>query len=430
MLRLDIKSGTIVLLLFIGLACKENPPEPRPYAQSITLSAEDIGVTEAWLKVHFVDTSQSHSFVLKRDSTVVFHGSSLGIDTIVFSDSLLPSHPYSYRAYRPSGTTLVDSSELVSITTMDTTSHAFTWQIDTLGDGNGSNLQDVTIVNDTLIYAVGEVYYKDSSGQFNMTPLNFEWWNGRMWKFDSITYVPLRAVLGFSSTDIWACSSAPYHFDGISWVAYDVTGIFNGYVNSIGTLTTKGIYIAGTNGSIAHFNGTSWQQIESGTTVDLQDVWGGTNRRLGQDSVVLFAASNKYQPGEKKLLRLNQRTGILDSLSWPMQDRRLHSVWFDRHSNIYVCGGGIFVSRDGTTWQEVTTVPLIFTNSIRGNAGNDIFVAGDFGIVAHFNGISWHVYPELALSNGVYYSMAFQGNQVIAVGNINGTQAIVARGTR
>ncbi|MBI3006249.1 MAG: hypothetical protein HYY49_12660, partial [Ignavibacteriales bacterium] len=40
----------------------------------------------------------------------------------------------------------------------DTTSHNFTWTIDTVGDGNSSVLYDVAIINDTLAYAVGEIY--------------------------------------------------------------------------------------------------------------------------------------------------------------------------------------------------------------------------------------------------------------------------------
>ena len=47
----------------------------------------------------------------------------------------------------------------------DTTSHNYAWQTFILGDGNSSVLYDAAIINDTLIYAVGEIYLKDSTGQ-------------------------------------------------------------------------------------------------------------------------------------------------------------------------------------------------------------------------------------------------------------------------
>ena len=44
------------------------------------------------------------------------------------------------------------------LTTLDTTSHDFSWKTFTFGGGGGSVLNDVAIVNDTLAYAVGEIY--------------------------------------------------------------------------------------------------------------------------------------------------------------------------------------------------------------------------------------------------------------------------------
>jgi len=56
---------------------------------------------------------------------------------------------------------------------MDTTSHDFRWEIYTLGDGTGSScLYDVAIINETLAYAVGEIYRND-------TTFNVAKWNGK-----------------------------------------------------------------------------------------------------------------------------------------------------------------------------------------------------------------------------------------------------------
>jgi hypothetical protein len=54
----------------------------------------------------------------------------------------------------------------------DTTSHNFTWTLQKLGGASGSVLYDVAIVNDTLAYAVGEMYLNDSVGQNDPQPYN------------------------------------------------------------------------------------------------------------------------------------------------------------------------------------------------------------------------------------------------------------------
>lgn len=65
---------------------------------------------------------------------------------------------------------------------VDTTSHNFTWQITVLGNGlSSSMLNDVAIINDTLVYAVGEIYLKDSTGQEDINPYNLVRGNGSAW---------------------------------------------------------------------------------------------------------------------------------------------------------------------------------------------------------------------------------------------------------
>jgi hypothetical protein len=81
----------------------------------------------------------------------------------------------------------------------------------------------------------------------------------------------------------------------------------------------------------------------------------------------------------------------------------------------------------GRRWVE-QPVPLYYTNRIRGNGENDIFAVGDFGITAHFNGVTWKYVPEARL-NGIYESMSFRGNFVVAVG-WGGNRAFVLRGMR
>ncbi|HSL89112.1 MAG TPA: hypothetical protein VK870_07415, partial [Ignavibacteriaceae bacterium] len=66
-------------------------------------------------------------------------------------------------------------------------------------------------------------------------------------------------------------------------------------------------------------------------------------------------------------------------------------------------------------WEEINLLP-ISTNKVRGNGTNDIFIAGDFGFVTHFNGLSWTTYENLYESNTAYYSLNSNGNLILLVG--------------
>ena len=320
---------------------------------------------------------------------------------------------------------------------VDTTNHDFVWTIDTLGDAN-SQLNDVAIINDTCVWAVGAMHLLDSNRNYIYPIYNAAYWNAKHWNLKRITTsyngdqitAPLEGVFAFSPTDIWVSAGIPIHGDGNSWTQYHlfdmgVLSQIDGSVNKIWGTSSTNLYTFGDKGTIVYYNGANWQKVESGTTSWIQDVWGAYDPMNG-DLQIFAVVSNKYTSGERKICRIRSNT-VLDTLSWSPQ-RRIHSVWFSKTASIYACGAGIFV-RQNDTWKEMTDVPLTFTNRIRGNAENDIVVAGDFGILAHYNGKSWKVYPEVALPNGNYESVAIRKDYIVAVG-WSGDRAIVTVGRR
>jgi hypothetical protein len=161
-----------LILSLLALTCKKEPP-PAVHIPTLTLSAVDASCTEAWLKL---TTTQLPATVrLMRLTPTLQTLQTLQLttpDTLVIDEGLLPSRTYTYRAYRFADSRLIDSSTQATVTTMDTTSHNFTWQIDTLGDGSSSVLYDVAIIDDTLAYAVGEIYKRDSVGNWDPNAYN------------------------------------------------------------------------------------------------------------------------------------------------------------------------------------------------------------------------------------------------------------------
>jgi len=431
-----------IAFLLLSFSCNTtDPPPPPQYVRSIELSAEDASCTEAWLRVRITDGSQPPFDIrLTRDDQTLQTYRLSTPDSLLLDEGLLPNQEYTYKAYRLAAALLTDSTTLQSVTTMDTSSS--NWVFDPpvlLGDGSSSVLYDVAIINDTLAYAVGEIYKRDSLGNWDPWPYNLVKWDGNTWELKRVTVThrgspimpPLNAIFAFSATDIWLSSGVPIHGNGINWTQYHLfdMGILTQNDGSINKIwgSASDLWFVGNRGTIVHRSTSgTWRRIESGTTVTLNDVWGGSNRWVGEN-VVLVAAGNKYTAGETKLVRINPN-GTLDTLSWPSPIRTRQSIWFNRHAKAYTCGSGVF-SNNGKGWRLADNIPAIYTNSIRGNGDNDVVVGGDFGLFGHFNGLGWQVYSEVALSGGNYEAVDVRNNMVMAVGWV-GSRGVAVRGTR
>jgi hypothetical protein len=144
----------------------------------------------------------------------------------------------------------------------DTTSHNFTWQIDKLGIGAGTILYDVAIVseNPPLVYAVGEIYLRDSTGQVDPIRYNFAIWNGTTWSIQRIPYYyqgqafynPIQSVFVRGLNDIWFCGNGVVHWNGNQFTEMPVPSNVWGQekMNKIWGEGSE-IYVIGNGGSIA-----------------------------------------------------------------------------------------------------------------------------------------------------------------------------------
>jgi len=323
---------------------------------------------------------------------------------------------------------------------MDTTSHNFTWQIDTLGV-TSSVLYDVAIINDTLAYAVGEIFLRDSTGQLDPVYYNVAKWNGRRWEIFRIlsncrlyypncgpvilTVATGRAVFAFAWNDIWIAAGGIHHFDGSQWTEQRAI-VEVGSTNKIWGSSSSNLWLVGNNGLITNYNGSTWQRVESGTDVRLTDIWGVRDRETNE-SFVVTVGSYTFSPGERSILRITGNT--VESIPW-VNNRRAHSIWFASSSRWYLCGDGVWTRKPDKVWYEVLGIPVIpyFTEHVRGVASNNVFAVGDFGVVTHFNGITWRIYQEGSLAD-IFYSVAYNGHLMVSVGFV-GQRALALRGIK
>jgi hypothetical protein len=426
-----------IVQIFTGFGCRENTVDPGGGKGPEFLTAEDIGVTDSYLKITLPFSLRQQPVILKRDTTTIIHSYISANDTLIYDEHLLPNHTYTYTLTTFSGRTFSPDAHL-TITTMDTTSHDFAWTIDTLGDGNSSVLYDVAIINDTLAYAVGEIYKKDSLGNWDNEPYGAARWDGNKWNlmkvryhdYNSTTTYPgiLKSVYAFGPNDVYVCSYANLlHGDGSRWTekAFFMTGIpFTGQVNKIWGTSGSNLYCVGNSGAIYHYNGTSWEKLESGTDVYLLDVWGtpdgntvwACGREYFKPTVLLRIQNNKVEKVFEDKDHLTVVRG--DTLSGVLIGGML------KQNNLFIySSAGVYQSplfQTDRTRRLSFTPSLFYTtpSSIGGKGRNDFFISGYFSFIVHFNGYSWYQYNELGNNSVRLQSVRQKGDLVIAVGHI------------
>ncbi len=296
--------------------------------------------------------------------------------------------------------------------------------MDTLGDGNSSNLRDIFIFSDTLAYAVGEIYIRDSVGDFDPIPYNLVRWDGKNWTPQRVTInfrgtpitLPLVGIFGLSPSDIWLAGSIPIHGDGNQWVGFDVRSLPGNDSASVSKCWgTNGfnMYFVGLNGTILRFNGSTWTKLEGGTRLPINDIWGA-----GQ--TILCVASDQAHGAGKKLLRiLGSTVSNVGDGGLPLS---LSSLWFKPSGGYFVVGDGLFRASAiaaNTSWESFHGgLTKYYSNAIHGS-GVDIVVVGAFGDLLTYNGSTWHNHhDQTGLSFGSYYGVGIKGDLIVAVGQV------------
>ena len=303
---------------------------------------------------------------------------------------------------------------------VDTTSHDFTWRIDTIG-AQGV-LYDVAIVDENQIWAVGEIYLRDSTGIVDPTAYSVAVWNGSRWQLKRLYYsttniiAPIRGVLNLAANDIWLAAGSIFHWDGSSAEAQLSFSRLNlpdpnATVEKLWGASGSFIYAVGNAGTMVYFSGSSWQKIETGTNIALTDAWGIP--AVGSQNELVIAVGSDLINGTNHHVFAVTPTGVKDTLAWTM-DKTPFGIWFANGSTVYISGNGLWKYKN-SSWSEISS--FNFVNHVRGTGDNNVFAAGSFAFITHYNGSTWKEYPQLQMSNVVLRGLAVHSKVVVAVGD-------------
>ena len=418
-----LSAALMIISSLILCSCKKDNPIPPGDQPQLNLTLEDTSCTEAWIKLSAANISLPAEVILRQDDSVTQVISLNSADTLLYINSLLPNHTYKFQSTIQANN---QTSNPLNVTTMDTTSHNFTFETFTFGGTAGSSiLYDVAIINENDIWAVGEIYVADSS-QNGYTMYNAVHWDGNSWTTKriqtifrgNVITVPLTGVFTFSTTDIWMVGSLPIHGDGNNWIMYDLRTTVDPSLSLAKAWgkSTDDMYFVGNSGSIAHYQNGQWSRIESGTDLNFLDIYGSIDPNTnGQE---ILAVCTRNNPLGKAILKIDGNSATQIS-SVPIQ-WELYSCWFISNRHYYVVGDGIYEKQILTepNWKDNGfDITHYATTSIRGYGFNNVFVVGAFGEFLHFNGFTWKSYlPELGIINGSYGSVGIKGNLVAVTG--------------
>jgi hypothetical protein len=442
-----IRSVFFYLLPFAFLlliACEKNTTPVTSPAPQLTLTVEEVAVTEAWLTLTVEDRTENLHFEILRDDSLIFNGQLTTGDTTLYDASLLPAQTYTYAAQllKNGHPGAAGRSASVEITTLDTTSHNFQWEMFEFGGVHGSSVfYDVAIVNENDIWAVGEIHTAqtdtfDSLGNW-VPPYSAVHWNGQEWELKRFFYlnnsggqsiiIPVRGIWVFAPDDIWLAAGSIFHWAAnVAELSYSRNIGTNETVEKLWANSPSNIYGVGNVGLIVHYDGQTWQRIESGTELPIQDIWGARNEKTGEYEI-LCVAEDYGTPGGSKVLSI-ENSVVRELLPKGLLSWSIWGIWFVPARHYIVVGSGIWRSRLAeASWTLDDTLPRLFTTSIHGQGLNDIVVCGAFWLLAHWNGANWQGY--FPRTSGSFTAVQIKQDMIIAVGGIE-NKAVIVSGRR
>jgi hypothetical protein len=251
-------------------------------------------------------------------------------------------------------------------------------------------------------------------------------------------------VWGSSGSDIFAVGTngTILHYDGTSWssMASPTTYRLSGVWGSSGS----DVFASGSYGIIIHYNGTSWSSMASPTSLFLFDIWGSSGSdvfAVGEQGIIFHYNGANWSPMDSPtiqwLARLWGSSGSdvfavgregtiihYNGSDWiPMTSgtsKFLTGIWDNSGSDIFAVGAdGTILHYNGTDWTPMVSGTSVTLQDVWGNSGSDVFAVGEEGTILHYNGTDWT--PMVSGTSGTLIGVwGSSGSNVFAVG-ANGT---------
>ena len=321
---------------------------------------------------------------------------------------------------------LKDTSQTITTQTLQPTSHNIVWTVDTLGQP-GNFLNDVWGLDENNVYAVGYIELPEGSSSIVK-------WEGNSWKpFTNVGGVKY-GIFGFNENSIFVVGESSNRgiigiWDGISWTEYRsdyflARGDTVYPLRSVWGSSPDDVWAVGSQGTIIHWDGVEWKKVDVDSNLnsyDFLDIWGHSNSeiyiagRIYQQKVLLLkynGISWEIVIENSSLSRFSTTWGPHERLQYLIEDLRNIKIENDIITTFVLPGRSSAIHK------------------IRGSGNNNIFTAGSFGEIFHYDGITWqkmeinNTFLEQCVLTGCYVTE----NEVFFIGYNPGIGVIFVRG--
>lgn len=444
---------TLLAALLFLTACEEPTKSKPDISLPISLSSKIVGSTSARLQLTVEDDGKEHLYRLARDGAIQSEGSFTGGDTALIVDGIIPATNYTYRAYSLHEGIVADSSDALVVVTRETTSHDFTWELDTLAhEGYARGIyalapDDVWVVGDFTIFLPSG---PSSEGLPQMRYFNCAHWNGHVW--EEIYIEPVESyrddfvsdVIAFDDNDVWVAKEGIAHFDGSNWSGWrmdDIPPNKTGYLRKVWGSSSSNLFFGSDFGSLVHYDGSTFTEVQMlGIVEHIYDITGNSK------GVAWIIPMSMEPPGVSLYRYEDEILIVVDSYEdpyYPFQDSsgrdytNTYTIFSVKDeyivrpvSTVYSQAIAIHSMADFDDYLWITSPDLPSVANGDGNDINDLFFISS-GTVLHYNGATFSSSIPVAESMSfVLYQVDQIGDHVFVRGRTNRERPIILRGTR
>jgi hypothetical protein len=268
------------------------------------------------------------------------------------------------------------------------------------------NIFDFWIFSEDYILAIGEFQIPGEGYQSGGIWNGEEWEILRFWRDENSYMSNLRGVWAFSQTNVWFAGGSIWNWDGNeSYMCTDEWIIdFSNYpdegVYEIWAASEESIYFVGPGGCVRHYNGSEFIRLESGTDIQLKDIWGYVNPNTGTETVWICGLNSQ---AESVLISCvdEECNPVYDvqEYQWDyLYDHlsgQIISLWASDNFLYVLTPTGLYQCDHNTNGEATLILPSVwgvnYRKHVRGTSDNDIFVVGNNQEIIHFNGENWEL---------------------------------------
>ena len=213
-------------------------------------------------------------------------------------------------------------------------------------------------------------------------------WDGEQWTVVYESDLRMWSIWGAPSGELFVnASSSIIRFGDGQWTILSADSDRSPFSDIHGTAADN-VFSVGQDGLIAHYDGLTFTEMESGTSVGLQGVW-------------VTSTTEAFAVGEQgKILRY-------DGDTWSPMDsgttRELNDIWGASSTDIYAVGGSetevgyIILHYNGATWSTIEEGEPFHLAGVWGSSSDNIYAVGgarkgDDSVddaILHYDGQNW-----------------------------------------